>query len=67
MKSPEPVGSVAERSGATAPPASGKAGADGDIGPTSRMILLTMPRAGRPVKTLVSAVSCSLAASKALR
>ena len=56
MKSSDPAGSAAARSGASAPPASGKAGASGEIGPSSRITRLTMPRAGRPVKTLVSAV-----------
>jgi ABC-type nitrate/sulfonate/bicarbonate transport system ATPase subunit len=45
----------------------GNAGAAELIGPRSRMMRLTMPRAGRPVNTLVSAVSSSLALRKASR
>ena len=55
-KSPLPWLSAFARSGATAAAASGKAGAGALIGPSSRMRRFTMPRAGRPVKTLVTAV-----------
>ena len=54
-----PAASAFARSGETAAAASGNAGASGFIGPTSRMRRLTMARAGRPVKTLVTAVSAS--------
>ena len=57
-KSPDPRRSAAARNGASAAVASGNAGAASQSGPSSRMTRLTMPRAGRPVKTLVSAV-CS--------
>ena len=40
----------------TAAVASGNAGASALIGPSSRIARLTMPRAGRPENTLVSAV-----------
>ena len=67
MKSPDPAGSDLARNGANAPPASGNAGARSDIGPTSRTTRLMIPRAGRPVKTLVSTVSLSLATRNASR
>jgi hypothetical protein len=66
-KSPEPWASAFARSGASAPAASGKAGATFDIGPTSRMTRLTMDRAGRPVITLVTVVLSSRADDKAAR
>jgi len=37
--------------------ANGNAGAAALIGPSSRMTRFTMPRAGRPVKRLVTAVT----------
>ena len=37
-------------------PAIGNAGASAQIGPSSRIARFTMPRAGRPLNTLVSAV-----------
>src|SRR3954451_18040771 len=59
-KSSDPVASAAARSGATAAPAVGKAGAWGDIGPSSLMSRFRGLRAGRPVKTLVRTVSSTL-------
>ena len=56
-KSPRPACSAAARSGASALTAVGNAGARSLIGPSSRISRLTMPRAGRPVNRLVSAVS----------
>ena len=55
-KSPLPSRSACARSGAMAAVASGKAGATGLSGPSSRITRLTMPLAGRPVKRRVSAV-----------
>ena len=64
-KSVRPAFSAAARSGAMALVASGKAGAARlspvakcvlPLPPISRITRLTMPRAGRPVKTLVSVV-----------
>src|SRR6185436_13425264 len=55
-KSPLPRASALARSGVIAEVASGNAGASALIGPSSRITLLTMPRAGRPVKRLVSVV-----------
>ena len=57
VKSVLPFDSAICRRIVTALAAVGKGGADRAIGPTSRIKRLTMPRAGRPVKTLVSAVS----------
>src|SRR5262245_37450473 len=48
--------SAMARSGAIAEVARGNAGAPALIGPSSFMIWFTIPRAGRPVKMLVSAV-----------
>ena len=47
--------------------ASGKAGAAALMGPSSLMMRLTMPRAGRPVIRLVSAVPSSREAFSAVR
>ena len=58
-KSPEPAASALARSGASAPAANGNSGATGLIGPISRITRLTMPRAGRPVIRLVTAVPSS--------
>ena len=55
-KSPEPFASDLDRRGATAPAANGNSGGTSDIGPTSRIMRFTIPRAGRPVNTFVSAV-----------
>jgi hypothetical protein len=55
-KSPLPRCSAATRSGASGVAASGKDGASLVIGPSSRITRLTIPRAGRPVITLVMAV-----------
>src|SRR5207248_2625480 len=55
-KSPRPRLSAFARSGATAAAASGNAGAAALIGPSSLIRRFTIPRAGRPVKTLVIAV-----------
>ena len=55
------------RSGANAPDASGNAGADVEIGPVSLMNLLMSPRAGRPLKTFVSAVEFAPAPFSAAR
>ena len=55
-KSPRPAASAFAFSGARAPPAVGNAGARSDIGPTSRIARLRIPRAGLPVKIFVSAV-----------
>ena len=65
MKSTLPCFSAAAFSGASAVAAWGKAGASGDIGPTSRITRLTRPRAGRPVMTLVRTVESSLASASA--
>ena len=51
-----PCFSVWARSAPMALPASGKGGTPSGSGPSSRMMRLTMPRAGRPEKRLVSAV-----------
>ncbi len=59
VKSPEPSASAFARKGARRPPANGKTGAESDSGPISRMSLFRIPRAGRPVKTLVTAVPSS--------
>src|ERR1700704_176005 len=67
VKSPEPSASAFARKGARLPPANGKAGAEGDSGPISRMSLFRIPRAGRPVKTLVTAVPSSEVFSSASR
>ena len=71
VKSVLPRASAAARSGAMAAAASGKAGTASRSGPSSRIKRLTMPRAGRPVNRLVSAVwrapsPCSAARCKAL-
>src|SRR5215468_5198561 len=66
-KSPEPCASALARSGASAPAASGNSGATSDIGPTSRIRRLIMPRAGRPVMRLVNAVPSSRADLSAAR
>ncbi len=55
-KSPLPRLSALVRSGATTAAASGNAGTSALIGPTSRTIRFTIPRAGLPVNTFVSAV-----------
>ena len=55
-KSPLPCASARARSGAMAAVASGNAGALGLSAPSSRITRFTMPRAGRPVNRLVSAV-----------
>ena len=55
-KSLEPCLSALVRNGAMADPANGNAGAARLIGPSSRMMRLTIPRAGRPVKIFVSDV-----------
>ena len=65
-KSPLPAASARARSGAIADTASGNAGA-GPIGPISRMMRLTIPRAGRPVKRLVSAVRAAASLASAAR
>ena len=44
------------RKGVMADVANGKAGGAALIGPSSRMMRFTMPRAGRPVNRFVSAV-----------
>jgi hypothetical protein len=67
IKSRDPVGSDFALSGATALPASGKLGAAGAIGPISEISRFTMPRAGRPVNTLVITVSSSAAFVSAAR
>ncbi|MOA46077.1 hypothetical protein D3C78_1685440 [compost metagenome] len=67
MKSVQPRASAAARKGVSAPPASGNAGARGDSGPVSRISRLTMPRAGRPVNRLVSAVVSAWGLRKAAR
>ena len=56
-KSPFPRLSARARKGAGAAAASGNCGACAFIGPSSRIRRLTIPRAGRPVKRLVSAVT----------
>src|SRR6266478_6431158 len=66
-KSPDPCASALARSGASAPAASGNSGATSDIGPTSRIRRLMMPRAGRPVMRLVNAVPSSRADLSAAR
>src|SRR5262249_44116905 len=66
-KSPEPCASALARNGASAPAASGNSGATSDIGPTSRIRRLMMPRAGRPVMRLVNAVPSSRADLSAAR
>ena len=56
-KSPLPRASAAARSGASAAVERGKGGCGAPrSGPSSRITRLTMPRAGRPVKSVVSAV-----------
>src|SRR4029077_6527602 len=67
VKSPEPTASAFARKGARPPAAKGKAGAKGDSGPISRMSRFRTPRAGRPVKTLVTAVPSSEIFSSASR
>src|SRR6185503_1805755 len=64
---PLPWLSALARSGATAEAANGKAGAISLMGPISRTSLLTMPRAGRPVNTLVTAVVRASAVFNAAR
>ena len=66
-KSLRPLASAAARNGATAAVAKGKLGAWALSGPKSRMNLLTMPRAGRPLNRLVKAVCCADADSRACR
>src|ERR1043166_1677699 len=66
-KSPEPEASALARRGASAPAASGNAGATSLTGPTSRIKRLMMPRAGRPVIRLVSTVESSVAEASAGR
>jgi hypothetical protein len=56
-KSPRPRLSAAARKGAMADVASGNGGAAALIGPSSLMRRFTIPRAGPPVKRLVSAVT----------
>src|SRR5215471_9496839 len=66
-KSPDPCACAFACSGASAPPASGNAGATSLMGPSSRMMRLIKPRAGRPLRTLVSTVLSSRAARNAAR
>ena len=47
--------------------ACGKSGASGEIGPSSRITRLAIPRAGRPVMTLVITVESSRAWASAVR
>src|SRR5215203_977421 len=54
--SPLPWLSALARRGAMAEVAKGKVGTAADMGPSSLMMRLTMPRAGRPEKRFVSAV-----------
>ena len=61
---PLPAFSAAARNGVSAPAASGNCGGLSETGPTSRISRLTMPRAGRPVNRLVSAVASLLPASR---
>src|SRR5580698_5784145 len=61
VKSLEPAPSALARSDARAALASGKLGTADEIGPSSRISRLTIPRAGRPVKTLVIMVASSAA------
>ena len=67
LKSSEPAASARALSGATAAVASGNAGASGFMGPRLCMAWFTMPRAGLPVKMLVSAVVRGGVAWSALR
>jgi len=55
--SPLPRLSALARKGAMADVAKGKAGTAALMGPSSLMMRFTMPRAGRPVNRLVSAVT----------
>jgi hypothetical protein len=66
-KSPDPAASALARSGTNAPAARGNSGARSDMGPTSRTIRLTIPRAGRPVNTFVRTMSLSFALLRASR
>jgi hypothetical protein len=59
VKSLEPTVSAFACNGARPPAANEKAGAKGDSGPTSRKSRFRTPRAGRPVKTLVTAIPSS--------
>src|ERR1700692_1167693 len=67
VKSTLPSFSAAAFSGARLVAAWGKAGASGEIGPTSRITRLATPRAGRPVMTLVMTVESSSAWASAIR
>lgn len=58
-KSSCPRASAAPRSGLNAAPALGNAGGSSDRAPSSDIRRVTMPRAGRPVKRLVKAVTRS--------
>ena len=55
-----------DEEGCVASAANGKAGASAVIGPISRTMRFTMPRAGRPVNTLVSVVLLSFACFSAV-
>ena len=61
IKAFEPEGSDLALRGPIALLASGKFGTADAFGPTSSISRLTMPRAGRPVNTLVIIVSSSVA------
>ena len=67
LKSPRPNFSAATRKGAMAAVAVGKAGALGHSGPSPCITRLTMPRAGRPVNRVVSAVCCAAGLCNAAR
>ena len=67
VKSTLPSFSAAAFSGARPVAACGKAGASAEIGPISRMTRLGIPRAGRPVITLVMTVESSSACERAAR
>src|SRR5947209_1061113 len=66
-KSILPSFSAAAFKGASAVAACGKTGASDEIGPTSRIRRLAMPRAGRPVITLVITVDSSVPCDSAAR
>src|ERR1700682_6213581 len=67
VKSTFPCFSAAAFKGPSAVAECGKAGASGEIGPTSRITRLATPRAGRPVMTLVMTVESSRAWASATR
>src|SRR5262249_24602743 len=67
VKSPEPADLDLALKGWRAPAATGNAGTSSAIGPNSRTALLTIARAARPVKTLVTTVWSSCTAANALR